>query len=331
MSAAQPRPVNMASFARLFGAWGWGCSQCCQDENDGNDVVTTDRLCTSEDSTSVLFDEGLQVSALKQVGEVTSAETTMLPSSCLDDPVLEYRPEVVMVNGARYTGQWKGARCHGQGVLTRSDDSVYDGAFLDGVEHGYGRFKAAKGWHYQGEWRQGHAQGFGKYTDTNGSTYQGEWHQDRRHGEGEEVWCDGSKYRGQYSCDKKHGGGHFISGTGETYQGQLVDDRMEGEGTYCFDDGRRYVGQWLGGAMHGDGVMQLPDGRRSEGRWCNGRREERQHVRALSQVPEFGTDSTVDSRSNSEAGQLNADGALRKGRAENSCVLTHAGDRKSVV
>lgn len=318
-------------FVKLFGAWAWDCKHCCHDDSD---AVTTDRKFTNEDSTSVLFDEGLR--AVTQVSAVTqvNAQASKLPCAPLQDPALEHRTEVVMANGTRYTGQWRGARCHGQGKLTRTDGSVYDGAFLDGLEHGYGRFQAAGGWHYQGEWRRGHAEGFGSYTDTNGSTYQGEWHDDRRHGDGEEAWCDGSKYLGQYSNDKKHGSGHFMSATGETFQGQLVDDRMEGEGTYCFDDGRRYAGQWRGGAMHGNGVMQLPDGRRSEGRWCNGRLEERRLGRVsngvlsepLAYVPESdcGTD-TLDSRSNTEIGWLDAESTLPKASAEDSGVLPPAG------
>jgi len=179
---------------------------------------------------------------------------------------VEERPEQEVECGARYKGQWKGNVWHGYGVLTKPDNSIYEGSFVDGRAQGEGSFVASTGNKYEGQWEQDRAHGYGMYQHEDGSTYHGEWYQDEKYGKGKESWADGSCYEGEFLRGIKHGVGIYKAcSTGVIYEGQFRQDKMDGDGKYQFADGRMYEGQWQGGHTSGEGKMAWPDGSRYTG------------------------------------------------------------------
>ena len=53
---------------------------------------------------------------------------------------------------------------HGQGTLTKSDKSKYDGEWLAGLKHGAGAMHFASGSKYEGEWKNDLMHGHGMFT-----------------------------------------------------------------------------------------------------------------------------------------------------------------------
>merc|ERR1719188_1130911 len=131
------------------------------------------------------------------------------------------RPPVILEDGARYKGQWRGLQRHGHGILTRSDGGEYEGGFENNRAHGRGVFTEASGTSFEGQWDQDRKHGFGKYVHVDGTTYEGEWGHDEKSGRGVETWFDGARYEGEFWTGRKHGVGIYRSGTGVQYEGQF--------------------------------------------------------------------------------------------------------------
>ena len=109
-----------------------------------------------------------------------------------------YRDEVILPNGAKYTGEWLNGRRDGHGVQIWVDGSRYDGYWHDDRANGEGKLYHADGDIYEGTWVDDKAHGHGKYIHANGATYEGQWREDRQDGYGVETWPDGARYEGYY-------------------------------------------------------------------------------------------------------------------------------------
>lgn len=70
--------------------------------------------------------------------------------------------EITLLNGARYTGEWKNGKRHGKGTLTYPQGRVYIGEFENGLPHGFGTMKTAAGMVYEGRFKEGKCAGLGK-------------------------------------------------------------------------------------------------------------------------------------------------------------------------
>ena len=66
-----------------------------------------------------------------------------------------------MSNGAKYVGEWKDGKIHGEGTMEWSDG----------------------GW-YEGQWKNGKRHGKGTMRFSNDNKYVGQWENDKRHGKG---------------------------------------------------------------------------------------------------------------------------------------------------
>lgn len=252
-SALGVRPLETDVQAADGDAWFPRCTPCCQ--RSGGEKVDAATL----PSPRYLYDESVDAIGNK----AALAETGELP--------LVEKPEVVIEDGARYTGQWRGDKCHGVGVLKKSDGSWYKGNFRDGKAHGQGTCEVANGNTYSGEWVEDKAHGFGKYTHMKGGSYEGQWVQNEKSGAGIEVGADGSKYEGQFDHGTKDGLGTYTSCTGELiYRGQFKQDCMHGWGKYHFSNGQTYEGEWENGHTHGMGTTQWPEGTKYSGTYRSG-------------------------------------------------------------
>ena len=65
-------------------------------------------------------------------------------------------------DGSTYTGQYKGDKRWGYGVITWEDKSKYQGYWKDGKQEGQGIFTHPNGDYYKGEWMDGVPHGWGE-------------------------------------------------------------------------------------------------------------------------------------------------------------------------
>ena len=97
-------------------------------------------------------------------------------------------------NGAKYVGEWKHRKQHGQGMYTH-----------------------ANGDKYVGEWKDSKTHGQITYTNSNGDKYVGEFKDDKKHGQGTYTWADGDKYVGEFKDDEAWKGVEYDKGGKERF------------------------------------------------------------------------------------------------------------------
>ena len=95
-----------------------------------------------------------------------------------------------------------------------------------GYRHGQGKMTWSNGTIFEGEWAQGFATGYGILNLPWGASYQGNWLNNRYHGQGEETWAEGSKFIGQYKNGNKSGHGTYYWKEGTKYTGDWVDNKL---------------------------------------------------------------------------------------------------------
>ena len=69
-------------------------------------------------------------------------------------------------SGAKYVGEWRDIRFHGQGTYTFDTGDKYVGDFKDGKRHGQGTQTSTDGGVYVGEWKDGKFHGQGTFTSS---------------------------------------------------------------------------------------------------------------------------------------------------------------------
>ena len=100
----------------------------------------------------------------------------------------------------RYTGEFKGDRRHGNGMLLKANGQRYIGSFVNQFEHGFGVLYDGEGATlYTGQWVNGHIHGQGKFRNpTSGIIYEGAFLNNLYHGEGVLTNPDGSRENATY-------------------------------------------------------------------------------------------------------------------------------------
>ena len=90
---------------------------------------------------------------------------------------LEFRFELSLDNGAKYTGYVKpeGNVKHGPGEQFWEDGAHYEGLWSDNRANGEGKFWHADGDIYEGHWVNDKTSGYGVYYHMNGAKYDGYW------------------------------------------------------------------------------------------------------------------------------------------------------------
>ena len=104
------------------------------------------------------------------------------------------------------------------GAYTFASGAKYVGEWRDDKQHGQGTFTFPDGEKYVGEWRDNKQHGQGTYTFPSGAKYVGEWRDDKQHGQGTFTFPDGEKYVGDWRDDKRHGYGTVIESNGTILQ-----------------------------------------------------------------------------------------------------------------
>ena len=84
------------------------------------------------------------------------------------------------------------------GTYTAADGAKYVGEYKDDKRHGQGTYTFANGAKYVGEYKDGKRHGQGTYTAADGDKYVGEWKDGKNHGQGTITFADGEKDTGYY-------------------------------------------------------------------------------------------------------------------------------------
>jgi hypothetical protein len=80
---------------------------------------------------------------------------------------------LTFANGAKYVGEWKDDKRHGQGNATFANGDKYVGEFKEDKYHGQGFINHANGDKYVGEWKDNNYHGQGTATLATGEKYVG--------------------------------------------------------------------------------------------------------------------------------------------------------------
>jgi hypothetical protein len=87
---------------------------------------------------------------------------------------------MIYKNKARYEGQWKNNRMHGNGVYVWEDGREYEGTWQEGFKSGEGTETHLTGERYEGQWCEGMKHGLGSYQWPTGKSRWGQWNSNRR-------------------------------------------------------------------------------------------------------------------------------------------------------
>ena len=131
---------------------------------------------------------------------------------------------------AKYVGEYKNGKFHGQGTYTGKFGDNYVGQFKDGEFSGQGTYAWVT-------------------KDKKGAKYVGRFQNDKYHGQGTYIFADGAKYIGQFKDGKFHGQGTYTGADGRRYVGEWNDDKFHGRGTFNYPDGRVEEGIWKYGRL----------------------------------------------------------------------------------
>jgi len=184
-------------------------------------------------------------------------------------------------DGAKYDGEWKDGKWHGQGNTKWSDGVIHVGNFEEGIRHGKGKSTYPNGRVEQGIFRSG-KEFLGKLTHPNGTVVQGiftlekitkatkSWKAKKKlsecKGKDTTKWtnCKGSAtfdnlggiYTGDWLNGYAHGEG-FLLGPGlEKYIGQFKNGLKDGTGKQEYENGDLYEGGFRKGLKHGEGILR---------------------------------------------------------------------------
>lgn len=169
-------------------------------------------------------------------------------AQCIEGNCYDGRGTYVYPSGAKYKGQFRKGKIHGEGTLYFSNGNKYVGKWVD---------------HYR--------QGKGRLVFTNGDSYNGQFHHSKFHGLGEMVFSNGDRYRGNWTDDYMHGEGSYNYHNGDRYEGQFRKGKLHGQGTMFYQDGDRFVGFWKANLKDGKGIYHRSNGKKITGIWMAGK------------------------------------------------------------
>ena len=154
-----------------------------------------------------------------------------------------FAEEITFYNKANAEKCAQGNCVNGQGILTWTDGTKYEGEFKDEKMTGQGTF-THKDYKYVGEFKDDKFNGQGTLTYGNGNKYVGEFKDDERNGQGTFTMPNEDKYVGEFKDDKFNGQGTYTYKEGHKYVGEFKDDSFNGQGTITFANGNKRVGEW---------------------------------------------------------------------------------------
>ena len=165
----------------------------------------------------------------------------------------------------------KGNCYSGQGTYVYPSGARYSGNFRNGKIHGDGILYFSNGNKYVGQWVNQYREGKGKMIFASGETYEGSFRKSKFNGRGTMVFNDGEKYVGQWKNDLQNGQGTYYYGDGDRYEGTFKNGKLSGFGTMFYVDGSRYEGHWKENYKDGQGSFYKINGQKVSGLWNAGK------------------------------------------------------------
>ena len=231
-------------------------------------------------------------------------------SGALRNGLFDGDGEIVLADGARFSGEFLKGRAEGGVTYTPAADWRFEGAFDQGRPNGTlflpgdatatvglrdkANFLSPKGWEYHGgigergqngegtyifpggesyagNFLLGLADGYGVYRDkTGGAIYEGEWKAGLYHGQGRYTPPGGFVYEGAFEAGLPHGRVQYTEGGVLRYDGDFVGGVPQGQGIYYSPEGWTYEGGFMNGVFHGKGTLTR-DGTAVAAQWEKGK------------------------------------------------------------
>jgi hypothetical protein len=161
-----------------------------------------------------------------------------------------------------YTGQFKGGKPEGQGVM-KYDDYTFDGTFKNGLEDGRGIITYKNGKKENASYNKGtRIKADEKIAAADWKELEGQYDEcvsgNCITGIGTMQFPSGNKYIGSFVNRKRQGKGIFYFANGDVFEGAFKED-LKDNGTYTFSNGYSYTGKFLNEEFY-DGVFKSPIG-----------------------------------------------------------------------
>ena len=131
-------------------------------------------------------------------------------------------------------------------IKIRAKRAKYAGEYKNGKFHGQGTYTGRFGDNYVGKFKDGKFSGHGTYTwvTNKGAKYVGRFKNGKYHGQGTYMFADGAKYVGRFKNGKFHGQGIYTGSDGRRYVGKWKDNKFHGQGAFTYSDGKIEEGIW---------------------------------------------------------------------------------------
>ncbi|MEM8907230.1 MAG: caspase family protein [Bacteroidota bacterium] len=173
-------------------------------------------------------------------------------AQCIKGNCYNGRGTFVYASGAKYKGEFRHGKIHGDGVLYFSNGNKYVGKWVNQYRHGKGKMVFYNGDVYKGHFRKSKFSGKGTIEFKNGDKYVGAWENDLQNGEGTYYYSNGDRYEGHFTNGKLDGQGSMFYKDGAKYIGQWKNNYKDGQGAFFKSNGRKITGIWLSGKFVGD-------------------------------------------------------------------------------
>ena len=224
------------------------------------------------DNIETIFDQPTSISFVL-VNKSNGSRTVFSPSSKSSGQVRKYdylmNPDVILIDGYEYTGDFKDGCRQGKGVILYKNGDKYDGEWANDKYNGKGIYYFHDGSTYEGGYKDDLKCGKGRYKFASGNKYEGNFENDVFNGDGVFVFADGKKYEGQFKNGKMEGKGTFTMKGGIKYVGDFVNDNFEGHGVLTIKGQGTYDGEFKNGKKNGHGTWTGSDGPKQEGEWAD--------------------------------------------------------------
>lgn len=137
-----------------------------------------------------------------------------------------------------------------------SDDSTFQGQYLNGQRQGHGMEITKNGDLYEGQWNKDRKEGFGRFIMSNGDFYEGANINGTFQGQGTFInYKNKVVSQGNFQDNLLDGLGSEEYPYGGHYEGEFRNGMKHGQGTFSFLDGSTYVGQFENDLKHGKGKI----------------------------------------------------------------------------
>lgn len=186
-----------------------------------------------------------------------------------------YKSRGVLIGGEGdwYAGEFENEAFSGQGkYYSRSNKTVYEGDFDNGLKSGYGKMTYDYGAVYEGNFLDNVMNGRVKIFMNGTLISEANYQNDVRNGLGWFLLKEGHNYTGNFVNGKASGEGKMVFKSGDVYTGPFVNGVPSGKGKIHYKSTNSiYEGDVHNAIREGKGKLSMPNGDVYEGDFKNDR------------------------------------------------------------